>query len=671
VLILHLDLADRDGLPSVEPETRVVLWWRSLPLGQFDVHHLPTAPWLASEIARAAAPAVAERLAPGSVGNWLPGERGRRSPATSIRAIIPESLLPALDDLDIVADVDVDVDASDLSVIVCTRARPESLRRTLEGLEAQRARPGAIVVVDNDPQGVSARAVVADFPRVRLIEEPRPGLSRARNAGLRAVRTSFIAFTDDDAMPHPAWAAQVVRVLRRDPSTLGVTGLVIPAELHTDGAVRFEERSGFGQGYLPRRYDTRWFHGQRWKATPAWKVGAGANMAFRREVFERVGGFDERLGAGASGCSEDSELWYRLLADGGAIEYEPAAVVFHHHRTGAEQVASLMEAYSEGHVSALFVQFARHPHPGDLLRVGFRLPWYYATRRLRHGRDPIDAAEIRGYRAGLRHWSEALRATPAPAVAPPVGPEHAGAVAPAGMSTFLRRNPFPHPRTEGFFYREKMRAIRRVTPDEPVRRVLELGGGRSGLGTRLFPGASVVSLDLDPIYGAEVTSADPTRFMVGDVVHLPFLPATFDVVTMFDLLEHVEADDRAVAEALRVVRPGGVVLVSTPTADWRYPFHASLASVCPEATELTTEWGHVRNGYEIADLERLFGAPAESTAYFITPVTAIAHDLAFSKLRPRLRRALIAALAPVVWSGYAMHDGTARGLEVAGAWRRP
>ena len=668
MLIRHVDLSGGAPLPAVENDTRLVLWWRYLPLGQVDVATGASPAWLASEVARAVAPAVAERLAPGSVGNWLPGERGRRGPAASVAGLVREPLAPALDGLDVATSAAVD--ASELSVVVCTRDRTDSLRPTLEALTTQLAPPGEVVVVDNDPAGGAVGPLLEGLRGVRLVAEPRPGLSRARNAGLRATSLPLVAFTDDDAVPHPAWTAQVVRALRRDPSVLALTGLVIPAELSTEGAREFEARSGFGQGYLPRRYDARWFHGQRWRATPVWKVGAGANMAFRREAFEVVGGFDERLGAGASGCSEDSELWYRLLAAGASIDYEPAAVVFHHHRTELPQVEGLMEAYSEGHVSALFVQFARHPHPGDLLRATVRLPAFYASRRLRAGRDSIAAAEVRGYRAGLHHWREALRRLPAPAVAPSVEPAPGARVRPAPPREFLAANPYPHPLTEGFFYREKMRAIRRVTPDEPVRRVLELGGGRSGLGARLYPGATVVSLDLDEVYADEAPAGGPTRFVVGDAVRLPFSTGSFDVVTMFDLLEHVEADDLAAAEAMRVVRPGGVVLVSTPVSDWRYPYHRRLAPICPAGTDLAAEWGHVRDGYEPSDLERLLGGPAERTAYFITPLTALAHDLAFADLRPRMRRLLIAGVAPLVWLGYATHSGASRGLEVAGAWRR-
>ena len=113
---------------------------------------------------------------------------------------------------------------------------------------------------------------------------------------------------------------------------MAVTGLVLPGELETETQLLAEGRLwGFNREFRPRLFDQRFFHRARFRRARV-DVGAGANMAIRREAFDLVGLFDERLGAGAAGCSEDSELWYRLLAEGWSCVYEPDAVVFHHHR---------------------------------------------------------------------------------------------------------------------------------------------------------------------------------------------------------------------------------------------------------------------------------------------------------------------------------------------------
>lgn len=249
----------------------------------------------------------------------------------------------------------------------------------------------------------------------------------------------------------------------------------------------------------------------------------------------------------------------------------------------------------------------------------------------------------------------------------------------APRGAFLARNPFPHPLTLGFFYREKMRAIHRVAPERVARDrrppgravadVLEVGGGRSGLAALLYPHARVTNLDLDASYAeAPCNQQERVRFICGDATDLPFAEASFDVVTMFDLLEHVPEDGQAVREAVRVLRPGGHLLVSTPHARWRYPYYRALRPVCPSEEELFAEWGHVRRGYTVEELRALIPLPLQRVATFINPVTALAHDISFSKLPHRVRRGLCALLAPLTWAAYALHGPTTRGTETASCW---
>jgi GT2 family glycosyltransferase len=158
-----------------------------------------------------------------------------------------------------------------------------------------------------------------------------------------------------------------------------VTGTVLPAELETYAQALAEEQFwGFNHEFRRRTFDATYFTRMRARGVPVWHLGAGANMAVRRDVFARVGLFDERLGAGAAGCSEDSELWYRVLAEGWSCVYEPAAVVYHFHRADAGDLERQWYAYMRGHVAALLVQFARHRHAGNLRRILLQLPIFYS-----------------------------------------------------------------------------------------------------------------------------------------------------------------------------------------------------------------------------------------------------------------------------------------------------
>ena len=161
-----------------------------------------------------------------------------------------------------------------------------------------------------------------------------------------------------------------------------------------------------GRGYRRCAYDANYFERTRKLTVGVWEIGAGANMAFRRELIDEIGLFDERLGAGASGCSEDSEFWYRSLAAGRTCLYEPRAVVYHHHRRDLPSLRRQMRHYMRGHMAALFVQFRNHRDVGNLIAAFVRLPSYFARcalDRLRYANDqpPMLRAQILGYLEGL------------------------------------------------------------------------------------------------------------------------------------------------------------------------------------------------------------------------------------------------------------------------------
>ena len=424
--IRHLDLlpvVHGAALPDAESDADgsfTVLWLGSRPLGQ--VVRVPGAsPMGADEwrdvVSRAVARGVGDRLFGAPFANPLPTRRRQRPPPAPCAD--PAHLLGVRGPLARAANAvppnasTRGVAAHDVSVIVCTRDRPEELRDCLRSLQCQRSAPGEVIVVDNGPTIPRTRAVVAEFPRVRYLEEPRPGLSRARNRGVLESRGSILAFTDDDVEVHEDWCASVAAVFR-DPTIHGMTGLILPRCLDTP-AERAFQLHGEGWGYTSLTFDERFVRATARIGIPVWRIGAGANMAFRRSVFVAVGPFDERLGAGAAGCSEDSELWSRMLLHGLAIRYDPDAVVFHGHRRDLPGLRAQMHAYMRGHVTALLVQNRGAPHRGNLVRLAMELPWFYMRkavgRVLRPRREnalPL-GPQVRGGLAGLLYWARHAR----------------------------------------------------------------------------------------------------------------------------------------------------------------------------------------------------------------------------------------------------------------------
>ena len=195
---------------------------------------------------------------------------------------------------------------------------------------------------------------------------------------------------------------------------MAVAGLVLPAVLDTESQWRFETEWGFGRGFSRRDFGSEFYRATRAHGMPTWEIGAGVNMAFRQRVMDEVGLFDERLGAGAAGCSDDSEYWYRIIAAGWTCRYEPSAVVFHHHRMHESALAEQIRSYMRGHMTALLVQYERTGDIGNLRRAFLTIPVSYARRTgarilgKRRGQDQFLGAEVKGAAAGVLYYARAL-----------------------------------------------------------------------------------------------------------------------------------------------------------------------------------------------------------------------------------------------------------------------
>ncbi|RZL13403.1 MAG: glycosyltransferase, partial [Hymenobacter sp.] len=148
-------------------------------------------------------------------------------------------------------------------------------------------------------------------------------------------------------------------------------------ELQAEAQVLFERDWSFNRGYVARRYDLDYVQRAVNQAPAVWEIGAGANMAFRKSVFEEVGYFDELLGAGAAGCGDDSEMWYRILVRGHAIAYNPQAIVYHEHRKEVATLKRQLFYYMRGHAVAALVQQAQQPQSGYARYLYRKLPTYY------------------------------------------------------------------------------------------------------------------------------------------------------------------------------------------------------------------------------------------------------------------------------------------------------
>lgn len=240
------------------------------------------------------------------------------------------------------------------AVIICTTGQEERLGRCLHSLLAQNQSEFEIVVVDNRPETGKARRTVSPIAatdaRVRYVEEPRVGLSVARNRGVYETDADLVAFTDDDVVVDPAWLEWLIAPFA-EPAVTATSGMVLPLELGTEAQKRFEQYGGFSKGMERRAFDMRTGRPTAGLLYPFLGdvFGGGNSMAFRRRELVDAGGFDPALGAGSpTGGGEDIYALSTAILHGGRVVYEPRALCWHEHRPDGNSLQSQIFNYGVG-----------------------------------------------------------------------------------------------------------------------------------------------------------------------------------------------------------------------------------------------------------------------------------------------------------------------------------
>ena len=218
-----------------------------------------------------------------------------------------------------------------LSLIIATYNRAQSLLRTLRSVVSQSAAPELweCIVVNNNSTDNTAE-VFACFAAdnqgfdLKMVTEVKQGLSNARNAGITASKGEYVAIVDDDETLESSYIESYIEFFDSFPTAMAA-----------GGAVRAEYES----------HRPRWMshYTERMIANPidldvvvtlfpSSRVPAGGNMAFRREIFDRVGLFNPRLGRNGQSLigGEENDLFARLRAAGELLYFVPNAAIYHH-----------------------------------------------------------------------------------------------------------------------------------------------------------------------------------------------------------------------------------------------------------------------------------------------------------------------------------------------------
>jgi glucosyl-dolichyl phosphate glucuronosyltransferase len=218
----------------------------------------------------------------------------------------------------------------DISVILCTYNRHECLATALESVAASQI-PDSInwelLVVDNNSKDATrevAESFCRRYPaRFRYVFEPQQGKSFALNRGIREAAGDVLAFIDDDITAEPDWLFELTKPLS-DPQWAGTGGRVyLPKDFSAPSWMETEGNRSLLSilALFDLGSDSR----------PLSRPPIGNNMAFRKSVFAKYGGFRTDLGPspGSEIRYEDTEFGSRVMRGGEQILYVPSAVVRH------------------------------------------------------------------------------------------------------------------------------------------------------------------------------------------------------------------------------------------------------------------------------------------------------------------------------------------------------
>jgi GT2 family glycosyltransferase len=201
-----------------------------------------------------------------------------------------------------------------LTIVIATYNRPDQLARLLASLGNQLRSGDELMIAENGtPQPVK---IPPNAPPLKHLHERRGGKCRSQNRAIAESHGEVVVLLDDDLTVEARYLDAVEQFFREHPEFAAMAGRILPAEDP-------QAKVGANWIYLDLPIFDR---GDRVVEVPG---VLGANMAFRRSALDAAGLFDERLGPGAAGHEEETEMSQRLRSKGLRIGYAPDAVVYH------------------------------------------------------------------------------------------------------------------------------------------------------------------------------------------------------------------------------------------------------------------------------------------------------------------------------------------------------
>ncbi len=260
----------------------------------------------------------------------------------------------------------------DISVIISTHNRAESLRETIESflrLEWETETSYELLIVDNNSTDITKDVVAAYMnknPFIKYVFEEKTGVSQARNKGIKEAKGKIIAFMDDDVELDKNWGMEIVKAFRNNPDVYSIGGKNIP--VFPEG-----KPAWINNDFLAIYGDVKMGEEERYFEFPSHPYGL--NMSFRREVFGKIGMFNAELGRRKNILlsNEETGIYYNISRHNLKVLYSPFVIVKHKVPTYRTQKKWILKRhYWQGLSDVVFEQITSKKSGKILLREAYR-----------------------------------------------------------------------------------------------------------------------------------------------------------------------------------------------------------------------------------------------------------------------------------------------------------
>lgn len=207
------------------------------------------------------------------------------------------------------------------TVAICSHERPKYLAEAIKSIKKNNYKDYELIVADS-----SKKPIQKNIQKLctKYIHTPKAKpLCIKRNITIKHSKGEIFILTDDDCEFHKDWIKEMVDPFKNKTIT-AVSGNTLPAEKFKDSI--FERYFSFKKQTAPKIIK------KTLKPTNFFKFGHGNNMAFRKNIFKKIGLFDENLDVGTkAGAGGDTDMFYRIYKKNYSIYFNPKAIVYHKH----------------------------------------------------------------------------------------------------------------------------------------------------------------------------------------------------------------------------------------------------------------------------------------------------------------------------------------------------